>query len=286
MPSSNRRTFLGASVVGLGSLVGFSRVRAENSSEPSTPHETEDTESVSTIDPLDEWLLSANDPQGQTIRDLRYNDPPTVYLGITGTKSFAPPAIKVTPGTTVTWDWIGDETEHNVVAIDGTFDSGQPIAEAGNTFEYTFETEGTYKYVSEPHEEVGMKGVVVVASAPSSGYPTVDKWLAATDEYDGSITDETGTDFVEIASGAEGNGGNLAFDPHAIKVSTGTTIRWNWIGKGGAHNIVFDDSEIGEESIYAKSGVHFEETFTKAGIYRYSCEPHHSIGHRGAIIVE
>jgi len=287
MPSSNRRTFLGASVaVGLGSLVGFNRVQAQNSDESPTTRETDDADSLGKWDSLDRWLASANDPQRHQIRDFRYDDPPTVYLGVSNTKSFSPPAIKVTPGTTVTWEWVGDNAEHNVVAADGTFDSGYPISKAGNTFEYKFETEGTYKYVSEPHESAGMKGVVVVATAPSSGYPTVDEWLAGTNEYDGTITDQTGTDLVEISTGAKGNGGNFAFDPHAVKISTGTTVRWKWLGKGGGHNLAFKGHDIGDESIYAKSGIHFEETFTESGIYPYSCEPHHSIGHRGAVIVE
>lgn len=209
-----------------------------------------------------------------------------MYLGVSNTNSFSPPAIKVTPETTVTWEWVGNNAEHNVVATDGTFDSGQPVSEAGETFEYTFDAEGTYKYISEPYADVGMQGVVVVETAPSSEYPTVDEWLAGTNEYDGTITDQTDTDLVEIATGAKGNGAHLAFDPHAVKVSAGTTIRWSWTGKGGAHNIEFKDGDFDSESIHVESGVHFEETFSETGVYRYTCKPHHDLGHRGAIIVE
>ncbi|OYR81664.1 halocyanin, partial [Halorubrum ezzemoulense] len=83
-----------------------------------------------------------------------------MYLGVSNTNSFSPPAIKVTPETTVTWEWVGNNAEHNVVATDGTFDSGQPVSEAGETFEYTFDAEGTYKYISESYADVGMQGVV------------------------------------------------------------------------------------------------------------------------------
>ncbi|SEH68095.1 halocyanin domain-containing protein [Halopenitus malekzadehii] len=281
MPSSNRRTFLGTSIaVGLGSLTEFSSVQAQDTHSTSTPNESDDE------DALDSWLASANDPQTHQIHDLRYEDPPTVYLGVSNTKSFSPPAIKVTPGTTVTWEWIGNNAEYNVAATDGTFDSGQPVSDAGETFEYTFESEGTYKYVSEPHADAGMKGVVVVDSAPSSGYPTVDEWLAGTNEYDGTITDQTNEDLIEITTGAKGNDGHFAFDPHALKVSAGTTVRWSWTGRGGAHNITFEDADLGSETIHAESGVHFEETFTETGVFRYACQPHRAIGQRGAIIVE
>ncbi|MFC6614266.1 halocyanin domain-containing protein [Halopenitus salinus] len=281
MPSTNRRTFLGAGIaIGLGSLTGFSNVKAQDADSTSSAGENDDEES------LDTWLATANDPQTHQVRDHRYDEPPTVYLGVSNTKSFSPPAIKIAPDTTVTWEWIGDNEEHNVVATDGTFDSGLPASESGETFAYTFEEQGTYKYVSEPHADAGMKGVVVVDSAPSSEYPTVDKWLAGTNEYDGTITDRMGTDLVEITTGAKGNDGHFAFEPHAVKVSTGTTVRWSWTGNGGAHNIAFQDADLDGETIHSESGVHFEETFTETGVFRYSCEPHHAIGQRGAIIVE
>jgi halocyanin-like protein len=281
MPSSNRRTFLGTSIaIGLGSVTGFSNVQAQETN--STPSAGDNGDEGS----LNEWLATANDPRTNQIHDLRYESPPTVYLGVANTNSFSPPAIKVTPDTTVTWEWVDNDAEYNVAATDGTFDSGQPASETGETFEYTFQSEGTYKYVSEPHADAGMKGVVVVDSAPSSGYPTVDEWLAGTNEYDGTITDLTNEDLVEITTGANGNDGHFAFDPYAVKVSTGTTVRWSWTGKGGAHNIAFEDADLAGGTIHAESGVHFEETFTETGVFRYACQPHRAIGERGAIIVE
>lgn len=281
MPSNDRRTFLGAGIaVGLGSLTGFSTFQAYDARRTATSDDHDGDDS------LDTWLAAANDPQTHRIRDLRYDDPPTVYLGVSNTNSFSPPAIKVTPETTVTWEWTGNEAEYNVVAADGTFDSGQPVVEAGETFEYTFDTEGTYKYVSEPYSDAGMQGVVVVETAPSSEYPTADEWLAGTNEYDGTITDQTDTDLVEITTGAKGNGAHLAFDPHAVKVSPGTTIRWSWTGEGGGHNVVFEDGGFGSEPIHVEPGVHFEETFSETGVFRYACRPHDDLGHRGAVIVD
>ena len=281
MPSSNRRAFLGTGIaVGLGTLTRLGTAQAPETDTTTTADGSDGEDALKT------WLAAANDPQTHRIRDLRYDDPPTVYVGMSNTNSFSPPAVKVTPGTTVTWEWVGNDPEYNVVATDDAFDSGQPTSEAGTVFEHTFDAEGAYKYVSEPHADAGMQGVVVVETAPSSEYPTVDEWLAGTNEYDGTITDRTDADLVEIDSGASGNGSQLAFDPHAVTVSTGTTVRWSWTGKGGGHNIVFRDGDFGSEPVRAEPGVHFEETFSETGVFRYACEPHHALGHRGAVIVE
>ncbi|WP_283403154.1 halocyanin domain-containing protein [Halorubrum sp. DM2] len=280
MPSTNRRAFLGAStVVGLGSLVALGNRHTANAESGPTTNEHG-------TDSLENWLATANDPRTPQMRDFRFDDPPTVYLDVSNSKSFSPPAIKVAPGTTVTWEWTGRDDEHNVVATDGTFDSGGPDGGTGTTFEYTFESEGVYRYVSEPQADAGMKGVVVVESAPSSGYPAVDEWLVDTNGYDGSVTDRTGENLVEITTGAEGNGGSFAFDPHAVKVSTETTVRWSWTGEGGAHDVAFEDADIDGATINAEPGVHFEYTFNETGVFRYACGPHREVGHRGAIIVE
>lgn len=75
---------------------------------------------------------------------------------------FDPPAIAVDSGTTVTWEWTGEGQAHNVVAEDGTFDSGSQEAGDDITFEHTFESTGTYQYVCVPHETLGMVGAVHV----------------------------------------------------------------------------------------------------------------------------
>ncbi|MFC5277788.1 halocyanin domain-containing protein [Halorubrum rubrum] len=284
MPSSNRRTFLGAStVVGLGALVGVDAVRNTNAATDSTEdHDDGDTNGES----LDDWLATANDPRTPKVRDFRFDDPPTVFLDVSDSTSFSPPALKVEPGTTVTWEWTDGDEAHNVVAVDGAFDSGSAESGAETTFGHAFEETGTYRYVSEPQADAGMKGVVVVESAPSSEYPAVDEWLVDTNGYDGDIADRRDEDLVEIATGADGNGGHLAFEPHAAKVSTGTTVRWAWTGEGGGHDVVFEDADIRTESIAVDPGVHFEHTFNETGVFRYACRPHRDLGHRGAIVVE
>lgn len=94
----------------------------------------------------------------------------TTDINIEDVQIFVPAAIKISPGTTVTWKWEGYGA-HNVVGTDGGFNSGEP--EGSGTFTHTFESAGQHYYYCEPHKEGGMKGVVVVAdSGTQSGTPT------------------------------------------------------------------------------------------------------------------
>jgi halocyanin-like protein len=91
-------------------------------------------------------------------------DEVTVEVGVDangGAFGFGPAAVAVSPGTTVVWEWTGNGGLHNVVAENGDFESEQS-GEEGYTFEYTFESTGTYKYVCMPHEPMGMVGAIVV----------------------------------------------------------------------------------------------------------------------------
>jgi halocyanin-like protein len=80
-----------------------------------------------------------------------------------GAFAFDPPAVQVSTGTTVVWEWTGEGGGHNVVSEgEGPLDSGSAVAEEGSTYEYTFEEAGTYLYNCTPHATLGMKGAVVV----------------------------------------------------------------------------------------------------------------------------
>jgi halocyanin-like protein len=100
-----------------------------------------------------------------SLTDETGSDQVTVDVGAEangGAFGFGPAAIRVDPGTTVTWEWTGEGGGHNVVAEDETFNSGQAVAEAGTTFDHTFEAAGVWLYFCVPHKALGMKGAVVV----------------------------------------------------------------------------------------------------------------------------
>jgi len=110
----------------------------------------------------------------------------------------------------------------------------------------------------------------------------VDDYLSEANNYEGSAADETNSDSVSVDVGAGGQG--IAFGPAAVRVSTGTTVTWEWTGNGGAHNVVAEDETFDSGS--TQSDGTFEYTFDEAGNYNYYCTPHKGSGMKGAIIVE
>ncbi|SFR63646.1 halocyanin domain-containing protein [Halogeometricum limi] len=113
---------------------------------------------------------------------------------------------------------------------------------------------------------------------------TFDGWLSGVDGAD-RLTDATGRSEVRVRVGAEGNGGNFAFDPAVLRVSTGTTVVWEWTGLGSAHNVV-DEAGAFQSGLSGTEGTTFSHTFETAGVTKYACTPHESIGMKGVVVVD
>lgn len=131
-------------------------------SENSTPTETGGGGDVPST--VSEYLSETENFDG-TLTDEQDADAVTVQVGADGNNgafAFAPAAIKISPGTTVTWEWTGEGSAHNVVAEEGASFESEQTSEAGFTFEQTFEETGVVTYYCLPHETLGMKGAVVV----------------------------------------------------------------------------------------------------------------------------
>jgi plastocyanin len=87
-----------------------------------------------------------------------------VRIGMSDANVFAPAAVTVAPGTTVTW--VNNGGVHSSQS-DGRWDSGLLTA-AGATFSFTFNTPGTYSYYCLPHRALGMVGTITVAGAQAA----------------------------------------------------------------------------------------------------------------------
>lgn len=248
--------------------------------------ETDATTQLTPPESLDDWLAEANGYDGEPTRQSARGVDVLVGEPVDGEMAFAPAVIEVAPMTRVTWDWTGHGGPHNVVALDGTFDSGRSNAQAGTSYQYIFEETGEYPFVSEPDLGSGMRGAVIVREPPSTGNQTVDRWMRGVGNFDGAVADRTGSSTATVTVGAEGNGGQFGFAPPVLRVSTGTTVEFEWTGDGGAHNVVFENADVHSGEVVAESGVHFEHTFAESGTYRYSCQPHQALGQKGAIVVE
>jgi halocyanin-like protein len=121
-------------------------------------------------------------------------------------------------------------------------------------------------------------------SVSSEAQTRVDDFLTAepaTSNYDGTIA---GASTVEV--GVEGNQANYAYGPAAVAVETGTTVNWEWTGKGNQHNVVATgDSDFELDSGDPKTEDSYEFTFEEAGVALYECVPHKSLGMKGAVVV-
>lgn len=126
---------------------------------------------------------------------------------------------------------------------------------------------------------------------------SADEWLtessvgAPAPNYGGTFADERWRESVRLAVGV-GDGGRL-FDPVAVVVSPGTTVVWEWMGDGGAHNVVADpDAQMGESAYtfdsgepVGESGHTHEETFEEPGNALYHCERRLDAGMKGVVAV-
>ncbi|MCL9817244.1 halocyanin domain-containing protein [Natronocalculus amylovorans] len=139
---------------------------------------------------------------------------------------------------------------------------------------------------------LGTAGVATVAlsgcmGGDDGGNPDADleedtygDWFASARGYEGTV-DQTGNSEVTVEVGTEGG---LAYTPAAVRVSTGTTVVWEWTGQGGLHNVVEED-DVFSSSNKGEEGATFTHTFDEPGVYRYVCTPHEHQGMVGAVDV-
>jgi plastocyanin len=90
--------------------------------------------------------------------------PPSSDVAVTDF-TFQPASLTVAAGTTVTWTWDAGATSHNVTpAVPATPPGASGTFAAPHTYEFTFNTPGTYSYYCTLHGSptTGMRGVVIV----------------------------------------------------------------------------------------------------------------------------
>jgi halocyanin-like protein len=244
---------------------------------------------------FDGWMDGVGNYDG--VVDETGSDSVTVQVGSQangGGFGYSPPAVRVDPGTEVVWEWTGDGGVHNVLA-EGADWGSELVDEAGHTYTRTFEEAQVVKYYCEPHEALGMKGVVVVGDAGPSGgggdgggqesfeEPDYGGWFDDVSNYE-STTNETGSDSITVQVGSQANGGGFGYSPPAVRVDPGTEVVWEWTGDGGVHNVLAEGADWGSELV-DEAGYTYSRTFEEAGVHKYYCEPHVGLGMKGAVVV-
>jgi len=170
--SCSRRKLLHTAGVVVASVVAGcndDNPTTENTNQPSdgtsSPESTpNDTASGETEAPsVDEFL--ADTDNYDSIVDKTGSDAVTVDVGVEANGAyygFGPAAIRIDSGTTVTWEWTGQGSTHNVVARHGADFASEQKSQEGATYEQTFDEPSSVLYVCVPHEGTDMKGAVVV----------------------------------------------------------------------------------------------------------------------------
>jgi plastocyanin len=75
---------------------------------------------------------------------------------------FYPDSITINEGDSVKFMWGGEILPHNSVEENEVFDSGEPEREVDYSYTFGFDQAGSYNYFCEPHQAVGMDGVITV----------------------------------------------------------------------------------------------------------------------------
>ena len=131
---------------------------------------------------------------------------------------------------------------------------------------------------------VAAAGATTATAGTAAGQSEMADFGSHLQGVDGGTEDLRGQGEVTVQVGASGNGGNLAFSPAGIWIDPGTTVIWEWTGRGGQHNVVAADGTF-ESEYYLEEGNTFEHTFEEPGVYKYHCTPHQTQGMLGVVEV-
>jgi halocyanin-like protein len=151
---------------------------------------------------LASWFAGVSNYEG--VIDATGTDSVTVDVGVAangGAFGFGPAAVRVDPGTTVTWRWTGRGGSHNVAA-DG-FES-ELVGTTDHTFEQTFAEPGVHTYACTPHETIGMKGAVVVGDVEVNA----ERHGGNTESGGASPPDGSGAEAAGTGTPASGDAGD------------------------------------------------------------------------------
>ena len=148
----------------------------------------------------------------------------------------------------------------------------------GGTTASTAADEGT----TEDAESTSRARETSAESIPSLSGEATEYLSDARGYADEGPADHTGQSNVEVQNGAGSRG--LAFDPPAIAVSSGTTVVWQWTGRGGDHDVVAVDGSFESELVESSSKT-FSHTFEEAGEWLYNCSEHEEKGMKGVVVV-
>jgi plastocyanin len=170
-----------------------------------------------------------------------------------------PRDLTVAPGTTVTWV-NADSERHRIRSTSGPVDIDSGNLDPGQSFQFTFEAEGTYLYADDrDRDNNSYHGTVIVSSTGGPGDPG-DPPAPPPQTGDVRIVNDT-------------------YLPASITVNVGGTV--TWINEDREHTVTATDRSW--DSGIFDVGENFTRSFDTAGTYPYFCIIHPDM--QGTVIV-
>ena len=114
-------------------------------------------------------IIESNSFQTEDVQALNETSGDIYNVTVDNTRfRFTPETITLKEGDSVRFFWEEEawEPAHNAVEENGLFDSGEPARDVNYTYTFQIGENGTYQYVCEPHEAVGMVGTIIVEPIP------------------------------------------------------------------------------------------------------------------------
>jgi halocyanin-like protein len=193
------------------------------------------------------------------------------------------PIENATQGSAVVVDGIlftgGEDGRVRAVetGVDGS-SNGKRVTDGVLNHHHSWAGTGPQTLDVEAQETTATATPTETTTRPTDGY---GDWFANVGNYDGTV-DLRGRSEVTIAVGAGEDG--MLFSPAAALVDPGTTVVWEWTGRGGGHNVVSTDGTVSSR-ITSESGHTVSATLSDPGVLRYFCRPHRPSGMKGAVAV-
>jgi len=111
---------------------------------------------------------------------------------------FSPSDITLNEGDSVRFFWSGELLPHNAVEKGGLFNSGDASRDVDFLYRFEIGQNGTYEFVCEPHEPLGMIGTINVEPLVVTDEPILDE-----NETAGDIKSEASENFKLTFFGLE-----------------------------------------------------------------------------------
>jgi plastocyanin len=192
---------------------------------------------------------------------------------------YEPKEITLETGTKVTWANNGNQ-EHTVTAKSRAFDSNKLAP--GQTFEFTLNSPGVYRYTCTPHP--WMTGTVRVHD-PGEAVPDAPEAQEAAPPPPAAPASPArsadGGSVIYNANIVEGLGTeSWGYDPRRLLLRVGDSVVWKNTGSID-HTVTADDNSFDSKEL--GSGRTFRQIFATAGTYAYHCTPHPFM--KGVVVV-